>query len=319
MVIRQTEMQIPEDSSRLLLLEPTCGTLSLDSILDALRNDLVVLVRNISADQADHVIFDVANGLQLATALDLQACFATSLGHRHNVGKYFMTVNTRGDYQFIPPHSEGSSFSAIQLAAFFCYDNSTDGGESILMNIDGSSSMWPCLREFRRRGRLEPAGLAPHETARVRGLYQLDMPADTLREDDLVLKEHATSIPGLMLFDVLAKPVKTYSHILGTKRYAYWDSIGSIDFDSAKEYVQLLRECGLLKEPYPSVSLSAMDYTHPRRVWHSGVRFEQLFKCKVTHKLTPGDLIIQNNITWTHATSNWSPNSGKRRIVAAFA
>jgi hypothetical protein len=30
-------------------------------------------------------------------------------------------------------------------------------------------------------------------------------------------------------------------------------------------------------------------------------------------------LIIQNNLTWTHAVNNWSPGSGLRKVAAAFA
>jgi hypothetical protein len=32
-----------------------------------------------------------------------------------------------------------------------------------------------------------------------------------------------------------------------------------------------------------------------------------------------GDLVIYNNLTWAHSVANWSPDSGTRRVIAAFA
>ena len=42
-------------------------------------------------------------------------------------------------------------------------------------------------------------------------------------------------------------------------------------------------------------------------------------KYKIVRKLEPGDLVIMNNQTWTHAANNWSPGSGVRRIGVAIA
>jgi len=80
-----------------------------------------------------------------------------------------------------------------------------------------------------------------------------------------------------------------------------------------------LRESGLLKETLEGPTVGMMDNAADRRVWNSGVSFAGLFKCKITRKLRPGELIIQNNFTWTHAASNWFRGSGTRRIAASFA
>jgi len=57
-----------------------------------------------------------------------------------------MSVNERNDYQFIPPHSEGNHLMNMQLAAFFCYENSTDGGVTVLLNINETFNEWHKLR-----------------------------------------------------------------------------------------------------------------------------------------------------------------------------
>jgi len=262
----------------------------------------------------------VAGKLGLGDALELQAGLAGFIGHRHNIGKYFMSVNERSDYQFVTPHSEGSSFVGMQLASFYCYENNTDGGDTILINVDDCGKGWSFIRERVVRGRLDKGKeLAKHEILRAKGLYQLNLPNDVLREDDQILEEHQTKISGLTVVEVLAKSSMTYSRILDRDVNVYWDSVDGSDFDSASQFEQMLREMGLLKEPPGGLELRQMDSDAERRIWHSGVSYCDLFKCKITRKLAPGDLVIQNNLSWTHAVSNWSPGSGERKIAASFA
>jgi hypothetical protein len=319
MTDKESELDVPEDPRRLIIVEQDGRAVDIDLVIESLRKDLVVLIRNVGADWSDNVIYAVADRLDLSDSLKLQAACAGFLRHRDNIGKYFMTVNRRDNYQFISPHSEGNSFIGMQLASFFCFENSTDGGETILMNIDDSSESWQAMRERVTRGRIGSRTLATREISRARAQYQVNLPADVLKDDDLILQERRTEIPDLSIVDALAKPKRVYSRILKRNSYVYWDSVASIDFDSASEYVRLLRRCGLLKEPPSSLKLSEMDNAAGRRIWYSGVKYSQLFKCKITRKLAPGDLVIQNNLTWTHAVSNWSPSSGTRTLAASFA
>src|ERR1700755_994075 len=97
-----------------------------------------------------------------------------------------MSVNKRDEYQFVAPHSEGSSFTNIQLSSFYCYENTTDGGTTILMNIDEGCEIWDSLREIVRRGRARRP-LTPGEVKKIKVMARLNMPEDTLREDDEVL------------------------------------------------------------------------------------------------------------------------------------
>ncbi|SRR6266480_1023588 len=311
---------VPESPEKLVMIE--CKNLGVDfnHIVKSLEKDLVLLVPNLSPIQADQVIRGVAESLGLHEGLELHAGLASFLGHRHNIGKYFMSVNKRSDYQFVTPHSEGSSFIGMQLASFFCYENSTNGGETILMKADDSGKGWERVRERLARARLkEGRTLARQEIMQAKGLYQLNLPADLLRDDDQVLAEHETKIAGLTVLDVLAKPTKTYSRVLNRKVNVYWDSVDGADFDSVGQFERMLRQSRLLREPSRGLELCQMDSDAKRRIWHSGVEYSNLFECKIMRKLAPGDLLIQNNLTWTHAVSNWSPDSGTRKVVAAFA
>jgi hypothetical protein len=292
---------------------------AVERILEPLRRDQVVLIRGITADAADRIIADVARGLGLHDRLELQANLADLLGHRQRTSKYYMTVNARDDYQFIPPHSEGSCFTNMQLASFFCHENSTDGGSTVLLNVDQGEHVWAAMKEKAVRGQLGARKLERGELVKLRVRYGVDLPGDALAPDDEILGEIAHDVPGVRLFDVLTRPRPSRSTILDRMVHAYWDSIASIDLDSAPEYLRLLEQAGLLRRPPSGVPLEQLDNASARRLRRSGARYRDLFACKVTVKLGPGDFILQNNTTWAHSTSNWTPGSGTRRVAAAFA
>lgn len=314
-----TYRKIPDGSDKLDVVNDLDRTRRVNSIVSSLRNDHVALINGLNPNQADDLILDVAKVLDLEEELELQAGFADFLGHRSNVGKYFMTVNRREECQFVPPHSEGDSFAEMQLASFFGYENSTDGGETILMNVDSTSDVWGSLREETNRAILGGRPMSQNDIRRARALYQIQLPKDTLKEDDEILSEYQSEIPGLTIARVRAKPRKTYSTILRRELHGYWDSIASIDHDNATEFAELLKQCELLKQPANALDIAELDSQSERRSMRSGAVFTKLFTRKIMYKLKPGDLVIFNNVSWTHATNNWSPGSGVRRVAAAFA
>lgn len=309
---------VPEDRSRLQTSRPSTRCVDINYVVNELRRDRVVVER-VSPDGVDALVHTVANALGLLDGLTLQAGFAEFLGHRRSIGNYFMTVNSRDSYQFVTPHSEGDRFANMQLACFYCYENTTDGGATILFNVDDSSSAWSSLRE--KVVRRKPSGkpLALRDAARARALYRFDPMSDMLRHDDQILGERETDIPGLVLVDVLATPQRSYSTISGRKSYVYWDSIGSVDRDSVVEYSRVLQASDMLKNAPEHLTLTEMDHCADRRIWSSGARFCEIFTCKVTLRLSPGEILFLNNLTWAHAVSNWTPSSGVRNVAAAFA
>lgn len=312
-----TDYSVPEDKSRLSILALNGDDIA--PVMTALRADQVVLVRDVSPQAADRIIAAVTEQLGLRSQLDLQTAFASIHGHRSNVGRHFMTVNKRSDYQFIPSHSEGTRMANMQLAALYCYENTTDGGESILMNTYSESPMWDRLRAVTKKVDLGGRRLSPAEIAGAKMMYQISIPDDLLGADDQILRELPSPVPGVKLFEVLEKPVPSHSRILERDVHVYWDNVASTDFDSGEEYLALLKATDLLRKPLGGMQIEQLDNAWKRRVWRSGMRYASLFKGKITHKLCPGDMIIQNNLTWTHSTANWTPNSGERKVAASFA
>lgn len=313
----ETNSCIVEDKSRLSAIKYDQQTSVVEFTIDALKQDQVVLVQDVEPEQADQIIFGIAQQLGLSESLELQAAFASSLGHRQNIGRYYMSVNERDDYQFVTPHSEGSSFTNMQLASFYCYENSTDGGETIVMNVEPDGAIWQSFKEQLRRGKAQRA-LTAAEISQIKSMFRLNMPEDTLRQDDEVLAETPV-VPGFTIYDVLAKPQKTWSTLLGQEVYAYWDSIDSINFDSVTEFQQFLQQQQLFKPSPEPMNTQALDADAKQRIRHFGNIYQQLFKCYITHKMKPGEFMIQNNLSWTHAVNHWTPGSGVRKVAAAFA
>jgi hypothetical protein len=316
--MNKSAIHVPEDLGRMITLKYGTGNVDVDAIIGVLRQDCIALIKGVPASEADQLMSRLAQDLGLMESLELQSGFAEYYGHRRRVGQYFMTVNVRDDFQFVPPHSEGDSFSGMELASFYCYENSTDGGETIAMNVNDRPDTWRLLREQKRRVKKMSRQFARHEISRVRGLYRVDITGDTLQPDDEVLRDVPCHEPDLIITEVLARVDSSYSRILDRNVFTLWDSVASPDFDCAQQFEHMLRELGLLKESTPMSSVN-MDSISDRHLIHSGVRFSDLFRCKVIYKLSKGDMLVQNNLTWTHSTNNWTPGSGVRKIAASFA
>ena len=307
--------EILGDSHRLVKLDGT-HAVDLDEAVSALRKDDVVLVRGLSMDRADEMLHSLSARFELADSLQLQAGLASLFGHRTNVGDYFMSVNRRNDYDFVTPHSEGDHISDLQIASLYCIKNTTDGGHTILINIDGENAVWPNLRE--QVAKISPSSrkLTHGEAKIARAYHSLNSPNDIISNGDQIIHKIDTQIEGIDIFDVLTPPRKSFSKIIGRDIHVYWDNISSIDMSVPQYFEEILASFGLLKSADGIVN---MDSDKKRRVWRSNVDHKVLFKSQIALKLSPGDLIIQNNMTWTHSASNWTPGSGVRDLVAAFA
>lgn len=306
---------VPEDASRLVVLREH----DVDAVLAALRGDQVAVVQGLDQAHADEFIAAVASQLGLLDQLAIQTGFASIRGHRENVGKNFMTVNRRTDYQFIPAHSEGSFRVGMQMAAFYCHENTTDGGDSVLFNARCDSPVWERQRELVVKVDLGSTRPSRGDIARAKVMYSIDILQDVLGPDDEIVGERPSFMPGVRVLSVLTPVRKSYSAILDRNVHVYWDTVASVDFDSGKEYLRMLVACGLLKVPPQGVDIALLDNAHERRVWSSGVSYDSLFTSKLTRRLAPGELVIFNNMTWSHSTSNWTPGSGVRKVVGAFA
>lgn len=310
-------MNIPHGTDRVQTIDRRAsGDSSVDAIVAALRGDQVALVRNVAARQADEIMSEVAAALDLGIQLESQAAFAGIHGHRRNVGRFFMTVNRRSEFEIVMPHSEGSRLQNIQLASFYCHQNTTDGGVSLLLNCDQDSPVWYSMRELVTR--IDPSSrpLTASEKALARAKFMVEGFPEA---DDRVLQEVPSEIAGVRFLWVLTPLRRSFSKIQQREVFTYWDSVASLDLDGLKECLKLMGSLDLLREPADGPRIDHGDPVYRRTLWSSGAAYQDLFKAVVVRKLEPGDLIIQNNLTWTHAASNWTPGSGTRRLIAAFA
>jgi len=178
---------VDTDAEKLAILTKCTGNLTVENILIALKKDKVVLIRDLSSEGADELMASVADALQLRDDLEIQAGFASIQGHRQNVGRYYMTVNKRENYEIVTPHSEGRSSVNIQIASFYCYENSTNGGESILFNVDNESPSWLQQREQIVKAKITKSSISATEIAQAKALFRLDLEKDLLRRDDEIL------------------------------------------------------------------------------------------------------------------------------------
>jgi hypothetical protein len=307
---------IPCGLDRIEIVERRAGVFDIRAIASALKSDRVILARNAIQRDADQVMSDVAAELGLSANLEMQAAFAGVHGHRQNVSRYFMTVNRREEFAFILPHSEGSGFTNIQLASFYCHENNTDGGVSILMNYDQDSAAWQSVKELVTRIEAGSRPLTLTEKAVARNQFWAEgFPGP----DDQLLEEQPSGMQGVRFLLMLAPLKRRFSSVLQREVHTYWDSVASKDLASVTECIRLMRSYDLLREPLSGPRIDYFDKAYTRALWSSGVTYPQLFKAIVVRKLEPGDLLIQNNLTWAHAASNWTPGSGTRNIIAAFA
>ena len=114
----KSEVDVPEDISKLSILPNLGAVENIDSISEPLKKDQVVMVKGVEPKQIDNLMLRVATKFELESDLELHAEAADILGHRKRMSKYYMTVNKRNDYQCTVPHSEGSSFKMCSLFHF---------------------------------------------------------------------------------------------------------------------------------------------------------------------------------------------------------
>lgn len=283
-----------------------------------LQEDGVAVVRDLHPSMVDDIVSGIAGQFDLTSELEMQAAYASVLGHREAVSRYFMTVNRRANYHFIKPHCEGTHLTGMQMAAFFCQENTTDGGETVLLHANQESCSWEGLRELVPR--LAPGGreLSARELALIKVDSKLDPEHIGIEEGDLVAKTIPSPIPDVSMVAVLTKLRRRTSKILNREVYSLWDSVGSPDETGTEAFHDFLVSLGILKTPPAPVAARVLDAGGDRLAWSSGVSYGDLFDGAVVEKLRPGDLIVFNNTTWCHATNNWTPESGRRRIFAAF-
>lgn len=301
---------------RLTTMESRAGVA--ESVVEALRADKAVLLRQMSLECADEVMKDIAQIFALNDCLEMRVSESEVHGHRSAVSRYFTTVNERSDYVFIGPHCEGGGMPDIQISAFYCRANSTDGGATVALNVDSGSPVWERLRRVKIKIKLSRVPLTAKEESWLSAAYGISSGNVLDEAEDEIVREYRCPLDGVKVLSTLSKPGSVRSKVLGRDVMPYWDEISLPDFDSRDQFVRLMKDLSLMREPKGGIDLSRMDHSAGIRVWRSGMTYGGLFKCAIARVLQPGELIVLNNLTWCHGASNWTPGSGKRDVVTSF-
>jgi hypothetical protein len=314
------------DLVRRAMLEPeehlvavNVGDARCDAIARLISTNKVVLIHGVSPVDADKLMHGIATEFGLTSELEIQAGFAGLHGHRNNIGKYFMSVNNRADFAFIPPHSEGGSRMNMQLASFYCFENTTDGGETVLWGVGADDNAWTMMKEHKFKIRTNRNDLSRAEVAMLKMMYEIDVSTDFIHSDDQIVQLVDEPVEGVFRYGVLSPLSKSHSKILGESHFTCWDTVGSVDLDIAKDFSWAIHKAGLLRAPQGLTDWDNLDSTRTRKLWSSSNRLTSLFNRVIVRRLRRGELIVMNNITWAHSACGWTPGTGVRQMAACFA
>lgn len=78
----RTYVTVPEDRGRLTIFASDGCRVNANVVVESIRHDCAVLVRNVTPEQADRVLHNVAEELGLLDRMQFHAEFATSLGRQ---------------------------------------------------------------------------------------------------------------------------------------------------------------------------------------------------------------------------------------------
>lgn len=290
------------------------------ALVDALSRNQIVVIRPITFEAAGAVFADLADHFGVRDSYDVQMQHVVSMmAARDAVENVAVTVNKRGAYQLVQPHSEGDTTAPLELFALYCVQNAAAGGESVLSLVNQD---------------------ADHSTLRAKEKAILDRGLS--RTELNVLRRHhldaRTVIAGGEPFcrvlaagahgDVVvryAPLARSRSVVSGGNVVTYWDNVTVHDRAFHRFNHALLRDLGLLRSQDGADDYSAYLHVEDDSPWapadtDSGglEQTSRLFRCHVVHKMRAGDLLLVNNRTWTHAANNWSPED-VRTLYAMYA
>lgn len=301
------------------LLQTNGATVLQSDVIAALQKDKLVLIHGLTQAAAGDVFSGIVDFFGLRDSYDVQMKFVVHLlEDRSPVDDIAVTVNDRGPYQVIQSHSEGDSTSPLELIALYCHDNAEHGGENIFSLVNQS---------------------ADHAPLRAKEKYIV---GNNISESDLkLMRQIHRDVEGLLpempqqsrtIFEtatgkviVIPRPLRPRKSVLTEREViTYWDNVTVHDHAFHEHQYELLKHLRILR---PGLGDGYERYMHVEADsdWApADTRSSQLedtlkrFNCHLIHKMTPGDFIIVNNRTWTHAVNNWEPGE-KRRLVAMYA
>lgn len=306
-----------EDNPHLLTFENS--EIDLGQIQKGLEHNQLALIRSTSFEDAGALFGDLVDHYDLRDSYDLQMQLVVEMMEaREGIDDVAVTVNDRGPFQMIQPHSEGDSTSQLDLFGLYCVQNTSTGGENVLSLIDQSA---------------DHSRLRAKEKAVV-GQQLSDFDIHKLRENHLDATDVLSSLPpeSRVLWEspkgsVVVRPVPlspSKSVLSGEDLFTYWDNVTVHDHAFHKLQYELLNHLGILQKEigdgYEFYMHVEDDSDWAPADTESGTveQTSALFSAHVLHKMQSGDFLLFNNRAWTHSVNNWNPNQ-TRKLNAMYA
>ena len=283
-------------------------SINAEKIIEALIKNKLILIRSFSFEKSTSLYKELVDHFDLRDSYDIQMQFVVNMMmDRSGVDDVAVTVNNRGPFQIIQPHSEGDSTSQLDLFGLYCKTNSESGGENILSLINQSA---------------DHSKLKMKEKVIVgENLSEADI--NELRSRHMDAKEvvsHSSDTNKVLYENPNGKvvvrnvPIKPYRSVINNEElYTYWDNITVHDHAFHKHHYQLLKKLEILNE-VPNSDYEYYMHVEKDSDWapadtNSGSVSEtaNLFNKHIVHKMKADDFLIFNNRAWTHAVNNWAP------------
>ncbi|WP_282081309.1 TauD/TfdA family dioxygenase [Aquimarina algiphila] len=293
--------------------------INISEIKDSIEQNKLVLIRSMPFDNSSSIFGELVDEYGLRSSYDIQMQLVPHMiDYRKPIDEVAVTVNERGPFQIIQPHSEGYSGSPLELFGLHCTQNSITGGENILSLINQKADYSKLLAKEKviigkdlsakdintlRRGHLDAKEILPSCNSVCRVLKET-------QQGSVVVK---------------TAPVKAMkSPISGETLFTYWDNITVHDHAFHRHQYEILCHLGILNE---ADGLSYEDYIHiegesycaPIDTDSGDVeQTAKLFDSHVVYKMQPNDFMLLNNRVWTHSVNNWPPDQ-VRKMSAMYA
>ena len=309
--------QTDETIDSLIVLES--NTIDISKITEALANDKLVLLRSFSFEKSTALFNQLVDHYGLRDSYDIQMQFVIQMmSDRTGIEDVAVTVNSRGPFEVIQPHSEGHSTSQLDLFGLFCKQNANSGGQNILSLINQSADYSKLVAKEKV---ITGQNLSQTDINELRSThFDAKIVASDNRPTDKVLYE---TEKGKVV--VRNNPIKPSKSIINNQDiYTYWDNVTVHDHAFHKHNYELLKALGILNE---NSSANYEDYMHIEEdsIWapadtNSGDTAEtaKLFDQHILHDMQPDDFLLFNNKAWTHAVNNWTPGE-ERDLFAMYS
>ncbi len=289
-------------------------------IKELLSENKLILISSLSFENSTIFFRKLVDHFGLADSYAVQMQFVVHMMEgRKPKDDVAVTVNERGPFQIIQPHSEGDSTSPLEFFGLYCKKNSNSGGENILSLINQSADHSKLTAKEKV---IVGENLSDDDINRIRGhhLDAKEVISNCLSTDKILNAEKKGKLV------VRKVPIKASRSVISKRDlYTYWDNVTVHDHAFHKHQYELLKKLNILNQSSENSDYKNYMHVEDDSDWapadtQSGDISEtaKLFDVHILHKMKAHDFLIFNNRAWTHSVNNWLPGE-EREMFAMYA